>query len=434
MADYEQTSSVFITRQPILDLKNQVFGYELLYRTDPSTAIDGDTDEDAVAVENADSPDTLESTESDHASSRVLADAVLALGLDALTSGLPAFVKFSRNLLLSDAATLLPAKSVVIELSGDIEVDGEVIDACSRLQDLGYAISLDDYTAGTDAEAALLSYVKFARVDMLQTAADDRKALADRLQPLGLQLIAKKIETAEMAAEVKALGYKLFQGYYFCKPTKVKAKGMPERRLAYLNLLSALNRENLTVSELEELVKHDVSLSVRVLRMINSAAYSLRHEVTSIRQALVLLGLDQIRKSASVWALAGANGGGTQEVVAIALLRARCCELVGAELPGAEDGGGFFLMGLCSLLDAIVGKPIEEAVADMPLPAPIKGALLGEKNNERMVLDAVVAYEQGEWDASTKLLKKLKLKVSLPDVYADALRWARELSRTAQAA
>jgi EAL and modified HD-GYP domain-containing signal transduction protein len=418
MADSESSAiNVCITRQPILDLKSQVFGYELLYRT------------------GADDSASEESTESDHASSRVLADAVLGLGLDALTGGKPAFVKFSRNLLLSDAATLLPAKSMVIELSGDIDVDAGVVDACGRLQELGYAISLDDYAAGTDAEAELLSYVKFARVDVLQTPVEERAALARRLQPLGVQLIAKKVETADTAAEVKQLGYKLFQGYYFCKPTKVSSsKGMPERRLAYLNLLSALNRDNLTVSELEELVKHDVSLSYRVLRLINSAAYGLKVEITSIRQALVLLGLNQIRKSASVWALAGANTGGTQEVVSVALLRARCCELIGSELPGAEDGGGYFLLGLCSLLDAIVGKPMVEALKEMPLPALIRDALLGENNQARNALDAVIAYEQGEWDEADACLERLRVKVTMPQVYADALKWARELSKTAQAA
>src|SRR5262245_56176293 len=171
--DSEQTSSVCITRQPILDLKNKVFGYELLYRTTPGSTeeADSDAEETSDTVEGA---ETIESTESDHAASRVLADAVLAVGLDTLTSGLPAFVKFSRNLLLSDAATLLPEKSVVIELSGDIDVDGEIVEACGRLQELGYAISLDDYKAGTDAEAALLPFMKFARVDMLQTPVDDR--------------------------------------------------------------------------------------------------------------------------------------------------------------------------------------------------------------------------------------------------------------------
>ena len=410
-------SHVCLTRQPILDLNSQVFGYELLYRTD---------EDESVGVD---------STGSDQASSRVLADAVLGIGLDALTSGRPAFMKFSRNLLLSDAATLLPAASLVIQLDGDIAVDSAVIDACGRLHELGYALSLDDYTAGTDAEAALLSYVKFASIDVLQTRIEDRHALAARLQPLGVQLIAKKVETAEVAAEVRALGYRLCQGYYFCQPTKLSSKRMPERRLAYLTLLNAVNRDNLTVKELEELVKHDVSLSYRVLRLVNSAAYGLRVEVTSIRQALVLLGFNQIRKSASVWALAGANGGGTQEVVSMALMRARCCELIGNELPNADEGAaGFFLLGLCSLLDVILSRSMEDALAEMPLPATVKEALLGTPNQPREALDAVIAYEQGEWDHASACLGRLGVKVTMPDVYADALRWARELSRTDQPA
>jgi EAL and modified HD-GYP domain-containing signal transduction protein len=407
---------VYITRQPILDLKGQVFGYELLYRTGA-----GDSASE-------------KSTESDRASSRVLADAVLRLGLDALTGGKTAFIKFSRNLLLSDAATLLPATSIVVEVSADVGVDGPVIDACGRLKKQGYSISLDDYT-GTDEEAELLSYVKFARVDVLQASVEAREALAKRLRPRGVQPIAKKVETADSAAEVKQLGYRLFQGYYFCKPTTVSSsKGMPERGLAYLNLLRALNRDSLTVSELEELVKHDVSLSYRVLRLINSAAYGLKVEVTSIRQAIVLLGLNQMRKSATVWALAGANASGTQEVVSVALMRARCCELIGNELPGAEESGGYFLLGLCSLLDTILGKSMEWALAEMPLPALIRGALLGEKNQAREVLDGVIAYEQGEWDEADACLERLRVNVTMPNVYADALRWAREVSKTSQAA
>jgi EAL and modified HD-GYP domain-containing signal transduction protein len=210
---------------------------------------------------------------------------------------------------------------------------------------------------------------------------------------------------------------------------------MPARRLAYLGLLQALNREDLTVDQLEDLVKHDVSLSYRVLRSINSWVYGLRHEVTSIRHALVLLGLDQIRKWASVWALAGLNSSGTQETVTVALLRARCCELIGTTLVGPDEGASFFLLGLCSLLDVIVGRPLADALADMPLPVSINDALLGTPNQARQVLDAVVAYEQGKWNEALAAMDQLQLPVSaLPEVYADALRWARELTNATQAA
>jgi EAL and modified HD-GYP domain-containing signal transduction protein len=205
--------------------------------------------------------------------------------------------------------------------------------------------------------------------------------------------------------------------------------------VAYLGLLGALNREDLGIDELEDLIKHDVSLSYRVLRSTNSWLYGSRHEITSIRHALVFLGLDQIRKWASVWVLAGLNSSGTQETVSVALLRARCCELLGNTLVGPEEGASYFLLGLCSLLDVILGRPMADALADMPLAAAINDALLGTANQPRQVLDAVVAYEQAQWDDAALAIERLGLPVAtLPEIYADALRWARAMSKTAQPA
>jgi len=321
---------VCVARQPILDQVGRVYGYELLYRAGP----------DAIDCTAA----------GDLASARVLSDAVLTLGLDLLTCGRKAFVNFTRPLLLSGAGTLLPANSVVIEVTEDVAIDGDVIDACRKLDALGFSLALDDFMPGSDAEA-LLPFVRFVKVDVLQTAAHDHATIAKRLLPLGVRLIAEKVETADMVAQTRAAGYRLFQGYYFCRPTTFVATSMPAHHVAYLGLLGALNRKDVSVDELEDLIKHDVSLSYRVLRSTNSWLFGVRQEIQSIRHALVFLGVDQIRKWASVWVLAGLNSSGTQETITVALVRARCCELLGHALLGPEEGAGYFLLGLCSLLD-----------------------------------------------------------------------------------
>jgi EAL and modified HD-GYP domain-containing signal transduction protein len=402
----DSRSAVHVARQPILDHVGRVFGYELLYR---ATA-------DAVSC----------SENGDRASARVLCDAVLALGLDTLTAGRPAFLNFTRNLLLSDAGTLLPPAAMVIEVREDVTIDSDIMDACRHLHDVGYALGLDDFVSGSPAEA-LLPYVKFIKVDVRQTPLASCAVLASRLRPLGVCLVAEKVETATLAAQLRSLGYRLFQGYYFCRPTTFTTAPVPARHLAYIRLLGALSRENLTVTELEDLIKRDVSLSYRVLRSINSPAFGLQREVTSIRQALVLLGRDRICKWASVWTLAGLNAGGSEETLAVALIRARCCEGLGQAL-GTEEGGSYFLLGLCSLLDAIIGRQMSVALTDMPLPAPVRDALLGAANRAREVLNAVIAYEQGAWDAASSALVRLSIPAEiLTDVYADALRWAQEL-------
>jgi EAL and modified HD-GYP domain-containing signal transduction protein len=408
--ELDPRNTVCVARQPILDLAGRVYGYELLYRNSA----------DATAC----------TTEGDIAGARVLSDAVFALGLDVLTNGKPAFLNFTRSLLMNGAATLLPQTSMVIEVREDVELDADVVDMCRNLHNRGFALALDDFVPGSPAEQ-LIPFASFVKVDVLAIPSVERKQLAGRLVPRGIRMIAEKVETAEIVEESRAQGYRLFQGYYFCRPKTFAASAMPGRHLAYLTLLGALNRDDLGVDELEDLVKHDVSLSYRVLRSVNSWLYGLRHEVTSIRHALVLLGIDQIRKWASVWVLAGLNRTGTQETVNVAILRARCCELVGDQLAGGEEGQSFFLLGLCSLLDVVLGRPMEEALKEMPLPATINDALLGEKNQARYVLDAVLAYEQGQWTEAAEAMQTLRLPEDLmPNVYADALRWARELLKT----
>jgi EAL and modified HD-GYP domain-containing signal transduction protein len=257
-------------------------------------------------------------------------------------------------------------------------------------------------------------------------------SLVKRFSTGAAKVIAEKVESAEAFQEAKSAGFTLFQGYYFCKPITCKAAKLPQRRLAYLQLLAALRQPNVGVREIEEIVKHDVSLSYRVLRCVNSAAFGLRSEVTSIRQALVMIGIAPIRKWVSVWAVAGLATGGTSELATVALLRARCCELLGEKMGGRVADSELFLIGLCSVLDAILDRPMVEAIADLPLGEEVRAALLGEPNMARQVLDVVIAYEGGLWDEALDRARVLGLPDEAPaTVYSDALKWARELSRAA---
>jgi EAL and modified HD-GYP domain-containing signal transduction protein len=408
----EARNTVCVARQPILDSVGRVFGYELLYR--------------------AGSASTECTAPGDLAGARTLSDAVLTLGLDVLTAKRRAFLNFTRSLLLSDAATLLPPESTVVEIREDVTIDAAVLDACRTLHGLKFALALDDFIPGSPAEQ-LLPYAAFVKVDVIQVSHVERKRLAQQLQPKGIRLIAEKVETAEMVKQCQSVGYRLFQGYYFCRPTTFSAATPPARRTAYLRLLAAINREDLGFDELEDLVKSDPSLSYRVLRSINSWLYGLPHQITSIRHALAFLGLDQIRKWASVWALASVNNCGTDEVVTFALLRARCAELLGTRLHGAEEGASFFLLGLCSLLDAMLGRPMRECLENIPLSPDIIDALMGKQNHPRRVLDAVIAYERGRFDEATTAMETLGLgDVNAADIYADALRWARALTQGAR--
>ena len=397
-----------VARQPILDRRGQVIAHELLYRhtVDATSCTD----------------------RSDSTGARTLSDAMLSVGLDALTCGLPAFINLTHQLLLGGAGTLLPRDIAVLELREDIPVDDEVVQVCRRLHADGYALALDDFVAGSPAEA-LVPWVRYIKVDVLDTTEANWRALAKRFAGKKIKLVAEKVETIEVSDATRAAGYDYFQGYFFCRPRTFATTHVPARRLAYVQLLAALNRPDLSFDELEHLVKHDLSLSYRVLRSANSAAFAVHHEVTSIRTALVLLGFDQIRKWASVWAIAGLSGGEAPGAVSLALVRARGCERIG-ELISGSDSSGLFLLGLCSLLDVILKQSMEVALTDMPLPTPVREALLGAPNATRTALEAVVAYERGEWDTAGELIEQLGVGQSeLPNIYADAVRWARQLSQ-----
>ncbi len=409
----DSREGIYVARQPILNASGQVFGYELLYRTDSDQGV---TDE-----------------EKDLAAARVLNDSVLSLGLDTLTSGRKAFMRMGRSHLLGNVASLLTPKSVVLEVLASVDVDQEIIDTCKGLRAKGYSIALDSFTPGSKA-ASLLPFANFVKVDALATTPADRQAVRKAV-PTTTSLVAEKVETAEVYEELKTAGFHLFQGFYFCKPTTFKTGALSSRRLAYAQLLQALNDPNCTVNRVEDLIKHDASLIYKVLRCVNSAAFGIQRQIQSVRQAVVMLGLDQIRKWASVWALAGLNEGSSSELVSVAIIRARSCELLAQGLMGRDDASEYFLLGMCSLLDTILEKPMEEAIKDLPLSPTVHKALLGEENLARFVLDTVIAYERGLWDEATSMAQMAGLSAAqLPVAYADSLKWARELSQSAKAA
>ena len=395
-------------RQPILDERGRVFGYELFY--------------------GPQALDCEEAGDGTLASARILTEAVSALGLEALTGRRPVFVKLSRDLLLRGCGTLLPPSAMVIELDRDMPIDANVLETCRRLSDSGYAIGLDSAVVGDSPTASVMPYAKFVRVNVAQTTAASRRALVTQLRFRGVRLIAEMVETQEIAAEVRSDGYRLLQGRYYCMPKPFDSARIAGNNAAYLQLLGGLNRSDLSVDEVEDLIKHDASLCYRVLRSINSPIYGLRREISSIRQAIVLLGQDQIRKWASVWVLSGLNINGIDETLSVALVRARACELLGRELADADDRSGCFLLGLCSVLDVLIGQPMVQILSELPLSGAIKDALLGKRSRLRPILDAVVAYERGAWDEAALAVTQARVAAApLPNVYASALAWVPAL-------
>ncbi|MGE3512539.1 MAG: EAL and HDOD domain-containing protein [Vicinamibacterales bacterium] len=397
-----------MARQPIVTRSGRVMAYELLYR--------GHTDADRCDVDG------------DRASAQVLTDALLSWGIATVSNGLPLFLNFTQRLLLDEAALLLPAPSVVLEVTEDVPATEQTISACRHLHAAGYAVALDDFVEGSAAEA-FIPFASYVKVDVLATPADRLAPLVQRFRPRGVRLIAEKVETQAVAESAAAAGYELFQGFFFARPATLTTHAVPPRRAAYLDLLAAIHDPDITIAELERLVKRDASLSHRVLRCLQSASWGLRHEVSSIREALILLGIEPVRKWTAIWSVAGLSGGGQGELVTMVLMRARMCEQIASMHWGPQAGAEYFLLGLCSLLDVLLQTNMAVALADLPLPSSILDALRGVPGRPRSVLDCVMAYEQGDWMRADTFAQFAGIATrSVPDAYGDALHWVASIA------
>ena len=398
---------VFVARQGVFDKTRRLVGYELLLQA----------------------PEAGGSL--DRSGARVISDAIVSVGLDALAGESRAFVTVSRRLLVDALPDVLPADRVILQLASDVEADAEVVDACRALRAEGYALAIDDFTL-TPWTEDLLPFATFVKVSVGSLDADTRKRLIESEAAGGPALILKDVDSiAVFDAMVGAGAGRYFQGNFFGEPVIKRGRTANGHQLTYFRLLQALNNPNRSLDDLEDLVKADAALCFRLLRTVNSAGFGLRTTVTSIREALLMLGRDTIRRWASLWGLAGLNEQAHEELVTMATVRARSCETLAGSMPNGDDlTSPAFLVGLCSVLDAILERPLAEILEGLPVVPDVRAALLGTDNTLRRLLDCAVAYERGQWQQAVDLATTIRLDPArLPVAYQDALRWSRDLNQ-----
>jgi EAL and modified HD-GYP domain-containing signal transduction protein len=405
----------FMARQPVFDRRMEIIGYELLHRSGPANV--------------------FVPCDGDQASSRVISDACFLHDLDIYAGNAKLFVNVTTDVLVKGYVTMLPADRTVVEILESVDVIPEVVTACQELRQAGYTVALDDY-CDAPRWKPLLPFVDILKIDFLATETCERKRVARHYRPLGIRLLAEKVETPAIFREAAQSGYELFQGYFFKVPVMICAKDIPSQRLHYLNLLAEIHRPESDVTRLTDVIKADVSLTYKLLRYINSAFFGVRQRVDSVRHALLLLGVRELRRWASLVALTCLAEDAAAEVTHSALVRARFCEGLAEKLEMQEATQSLFLLGLLSLIDVIVGRPMEEILSSLPIEDEIKQALLGESNRYREILDIVTAYEAGQWDRLPETAASLGLaEGALPAGYEDALRWSQEhAARVARAA
>jgi c-di-GMP-related signal transduction protein len=398
---------VFVARQPIFDTRRRSVGYELLFRS---------------SIENW----FPAGTDGDFASSKVIGDALTTFNLQTLLGGKKAYVNVTRKVLCEGLYTVLPPKRTVIELLENIDADAETMAAVRSARAAGYEVALDDFVTRPALEP-LVPLANILKVDFLATAPDERRRIRDRNGKRKLIFLAEKVETAADVSEAEKLGYTLFQGYFFQRPEIIAREDIPPSKLTYVRFLRELQAPTLDFDRIEGVIKHDVSLSVKLLKFLNSAAFGWRSRVTSLKQALVLLGERPFRKWASLIAVIGLTGDRPPELALTSLARAKfaetLCSLAG--LRGAELDA--FLVGLLSALDAMMGRPLSELLAEISVSPEIDRALLREDTPLGRVRMLVLAYERGAWTDVAMLAKRLGIAEDrLPEIATASIGWATE--------
>ncbi len=363
-----------VARQPIYGPAMTVIAYELLYQEAGAPA--------AAPVSTRD------------AALRMVADAALEIGLDRLAGGLPVHINYPRELLLAQAPPSMHPERVVIEWVEDVPSSPALMEGIQALRARGHRIALDDYAPRLN-DPALLDVVDIVKIDVAQQTRAELAHVVPGLLKRGLTLIAEEVETVEQFEQCLQIGFQGFQGDFLHRPQTVKVQRMPSSQLATLRLIAALQNEDYSLHEVERLVSQDLSISYRVLRCINSSYYNLPRRVESIRQAIVILGLDNLRHLATLVSLQSFEHRPVALFVT-AMTRARMCEQL-ARLAGVKDAGPYFITGLLSLLDVLTGVPIAELLDELPLAPAVERALIAQEGDIGSALKCARAYERASW-------------------------------------
>lgn len=391
-------SRIYVGRQPIFDRDLAVLGYELLFR-------DRDTG----------SADFVNGTA---ATSQVIVNTFVELGLHSLVGSKLAFVNLTRPFLVGDLPLPVPQTRAVLEVLEHVRIDGEVLSGIRRLADEGYQMAVDDFV-WTEGSEDLLGLASFVKLDVLEVPPAQLAEMVARCREYDAMLVAEKVETREQQDMCRELGFDYFQGFFLSRPSVVGTHTLVPNRITAMDLVAKLSRSDVTIEDIDAILRIDVALSYRVLRAANAAALGLRRRISSVREAVVLLGLRQLRSWVLLMVLADA-GTASEEQLSTAMARARMCELLAPRFPEIHPDAAF-TAGLLSAMDFLLDAPLPVIVEQMPLEGTLEQALLLREGSLGRLLDSVIAYEHDDLDR----LSALPLDVGeLSRAYLEAVAWS----------
>jgi c-di-GMP-related signal transduction protein len=393
---------VFSTRQPIFGRDKSVYGYELLFRSGFEQYYD-------CLGANHDSLDLM---------------ALVNFG--ELSDGKKGLATFTRNLLLRDMPAVLPKDMMLVGVPGDVVVDQEVVGACQRLAKSGYELVVDGVGLG-GLDSPIVPLANIVRMDFDAASARQASELCARLDERGIAVLARKVESVEQFNLAVDAGFTYFQGGFFTRPTGQVAGELAGNELSYARLLCEVNRPELSLDQLDGIIRSDPLMTYHLLKFINSAWFGIRCVVNTVRHALVLLGPKETRRWASMVVVQKVGEDKPSELILRSLTRAKVAEAVAPLVNLRPCTPELFLLGLFSLLDAMMDRPMKELLSNLPVDEKVTKALLGEQGAFRDVLDLILCYEAGRWDDLAGAAARLRLdERALPGLFNQAIKWANK--------
>ena len=386
---------VYIARQPIFNAHKELFAYELLFRQ-------------TLGLK-------LGTLSGDRATTSLLSTAFLTEGIEKISGNKPCFINFTKDLLVKEIARAFPKNKIVVEILEDVPPTPDVIEACRTLSQLGYTIALDDFVYRENL-LPLIEVADIIKLDYRISTADEIERIFYRLAHFDLKYLAEKVETYQEFEHASKLGFHYFQGYFFARPESIRIAEVASVHSSLLNLLVEVNKLATSTIKLEKIIETDVAITYKLLRYINSATFYLLTKVDSIRQAIIYLGEKEIRRFVTLVIVSELASEKPTELVRLSLVRARFCELLAESCQYSQKASELFLLGLFSMIDAILDTTMARMMDKLPLSAEIKKALVLQQGPFVPFLQAVIAYEQGNPEDCLQALQVLQ--VDLENVYA----------------
>lgn len=394
----------YIARQPIFDDAKRLIGYELLFRDGQSNSY----------------PDI----DADVATSKLITDNHLLVGLEKITCGHKGFINFTSQCMIHHFPVSLDPKTVVVEILETAEASSELLQACKLLSERGYVLALDDHDFDPKWQA-FLPYIRIIKIDVQQFNILEISKFMGQNKEFNIDFLAEKVETASEFNKLRTLGFKMFQGYFFARPEMLKHKKIPSTKVNLLSLVGESAKVRLDFERVSAIIERDLELSYKLLRFVNSGGFTKGHPIASLKHAVVYLGESELKKFISLLALANLNENGVKEVLMISLIRARFCARVSVLRNDVVDPPLAFLTGLFSMIDVVLEQPLEDLFQDLPLPPEIKDAVSNQTGPLGSYLALAKSFESSDWVLQKQLSEQLLgAKTELHSDYVDCINWA----------